>query len=130
LVYPINNTSALGYFTSTTTATKGTVANINLASITIGSVPGCYLVEGGFLWSGTGTAQNYTALGLSTTSLTFDATRQQLFYQGGVAGGYGNRMSSIFNVNAAVTFYLIMQVPTAVGAATIQTNYLSITRIA
>jgi hypothetical protein len=129
-VYPINFSSATGFFTTTTTATKGTVANINLASITIGSTPGCYLVEGSFLWSGTGTAQNYTALGLSTTSLTFDATRQQVFYQGNVAGGYGNRMSSIFNVNAAVTFYLIMQVPTAVGAATVQTNYLSVTKIA
>jgi len=129
-VYPVGTASATGYFTSITTATKGTVANINLASITIGSVPGCYLVEGSFLWSGVGTAQNYTALGLSTTSLTFDNTRTQTFYQGGVAGGYGNRLSSIFNVNAATTFYLIMQVPTAVGATTVQTNYLSLTKIA
>jgi len=129
LTYPISTNTALGYFLSTTTTTKGTVANINLASLLIPGA-GCWLVEACFMWSGTGTPQNYTAIGLSTTSATFDNKRQQVFYQGGVAGGYGNNIQSIFNTTGASTVYFVMQVPTAVGGATVQNNYLAITRIA
>ena len=129
LTYPISTNTALGYFLSTTTTTKGTLANINLASLSIPGA-GCWLVEACFMWSGTGTPQNYTAIGLSTTSATFDNKRQQVFYQGGVAGGYGNNIQSIFNTTGASTVYFVMQVPTAVGGATVQNNYLAITKIA
>jgi len=129
LTYPITTTTALGYFLSTTTATKGTVAALNLASLAIPAA-GCWFVEACFAWSGTGTAQAYTAIGLSTASASFDGKRQQTFYQGGVAGGYGNNIQSIFNFTAAGTVYFVMHVPTAVGATTVQDNYLAITRIA
>ena len=129
LTYPITTTTALGYFLSTTTATKGTVAALNLASLAIPAA-GCWFVEACFAWSGTGTAQAYTAIGLSTASAGFDGKRQQTFYQGGAAGGYGNNIQSIFNFTAAGTVYFVMQVPTAVGATTVQDNYLAITRIA
>lgn len=130
LVYPINNTSALGYYSTTTTTTKsGTVAT-NLASITIGSTPGCYLVEAQYLWSVAGTPQVYHSISLSTTSATFDNTRINVMYNGSASGGYSNRMSSIFNVNAAVTFYFVGIVPTALVAAQVQTNTMSITKIA
>jgi hypothetical protein len=82
------------------------------------------------MWSGTGTAQTYSAIGLSTTSATFDNKRQQVSYQGGAAGGYGNQITSIFNFTGSSTVYFVMQVPTAVGGATNQNNYLAFTRIA
>jgi hypothetical protein len=129
LTYPISTTTAIGYTLTTTTTTKGTVANINLASLAIPGA-GCYLVEACFMWSGTGTAQTYSAIGLSTTSATFDNKRQQVSYQGGAAGGYGNQITSIFNFTGASTVYFVMQVPTAVGGATNQNNYLAFTRIA
>jgi hypothetical protein len=129
LTYPISTTTAIGYTLTTTTTTKGTVANINLASLAIPGA-GCYLVEACFMWSGTGTAQTYSAIGLSTTSATFDNKRQQVSYQGGAAGGYGNQITSIFNFTGSSTVYFVMQVPTAVGGATNQNNYLAFTRIA
>lgn len=129
LTYPITTTTAIGYTLTTTTTTKGTTANINLASLAIPSA-GCYLVEACFMWSGTGTAQTYTAIGLSTTSATFDNKRQQVLYQGGAAGGYGNQITSIFNFTGSSTVYFVMQVPTNVGATTTQNNYLAFTRIA
>lgn len=130
-IYPINNTSATGYFTSTTTTNKFASTNSNLASITIGSVPGCYLVEGQFYFSGTiFTPQVFTTISLSTTSATPDTTRQVTAYQGGVGGNYAQHITSIFNVNAAVTFYLVGIAQNTLGATATQSNYLSITKIA
>lgn len=126
--YPVTGTHSVGRFLSTTTLTKGTTANINLASLSI-PVAGCWLVEGCFMWSGTGTAQQYSAIGLSTTSAVFDNKRQSVVYQGGASGGYGNQVTSVFNFTSAGTVYFVQQVPTNVGASTVQNNYMSATRL-
>lgn len=131
LIYPINQTSANGYFTSTTSTTKFTNASANLASITIGTTPGCYLVEGQFYFSGAiFTPQVFTTISLSTTSATPDTTRQITAYQGGISGNYAQHITSIFNVNSATTFYLVGIAQNTLGATATQSNYLSITKIA
>lgn len=128
LTYPIATTTALGYHTSTTSTVKSTIANINLASLSLSA--GCWLCEACFMWSGPGTAMQYNAIGLSTTSAVFDNKRQSVSYLGGASGGYGNQVTSVFNFTTTTTLYFVMQTNVNVGATTVQNNYLSATRIA
>jgi hypothetical protein len=127
--YPITTANRVGRFTSTTSTTKSTTSPTNVISLSIPS-QGCYIVEGGFIWSGTFTAEQYSTLSISTTSATLDNTRISVLYLGGAAGGYSNRLTSVVNFTAASTVYLVGQVPTALNAATVQSNYMAATRIA
>lgn len=130
LVYPINNTSALGYYTSTTNTNKMTAAVTNLASLAIPAA-GCYLVEGQFYFGGSiFTPQTFTIIGISTTSATVDNTRQITAYQGGASGNYAQHITSIVNYTASGTVYLVGTAQNALGATATQSNFMSITRIA
>lgn len=127
--YPITTANKIGRFSSATSTTKSTTSPTNVISLSIPS-QGCYMVEGGYIWSGTGTAQQYSILSISTTSATLDNTRISVLYQGGAAGGYANRLTSVVNFTGASTVYLVGQVPTTLNAATVQSNYMAATRIA
>lgn len=130
LSYPITTTTANGYFNSTTTTTRMSVANVatDLATITV-SVKGCYLVEGHYLFSGTSTNMNNGMLGLSTTSVTYDIKRKLVTTLSNL--NTGNHITSVFNINSVpTTFYLIGNVGTSLGAGTLQDNYLAFTKIA
>lgn len=127
--YPITTANKIGRFSSATSTTKSTTSPTNVISLSIPS-QGCYIVEGGYIWSGTGTAEQYSILSISTTSATLDNTRISVLYQGGASGGYANRLTSVVNFTGASTVYLVGQVPTTLNAATVQSNYMAATRIA
>jgi hypothetical protein len=129
LAYPLTTTTQLGYFTSTTSTTKFTTGYQNLTSLAI-TQKGCYLFEGQFTFSAPYTAPNYTTISLSTTSLTVDRTREMTIIQQN-AGGFGNRLTSIFNINnTSTTVYLVGIAGVALGGASLQNNYISVTKIA
>lgn len=128
LTYPLTTTSQLGYFTSATSTTKFTNSLANLSSLSLPEA-GCYLVEGQFQFASPYTAVSYTSISLSTTSVTQDKKRQMTIPQPS-AGGYGNRLTSIFNVTATTTVYLVGISGVALGATALQDNYISVTRIA
>jgi hypothetical protein len=125
--YPVTGTHSVGRFLSTTSTVKSTIANINLASLSLSA--GCWLCEGCFMWSVAGTAMQYNAIGLSTTSAVFDNKRQSVSYLGGASGGYGNQITSVFNLTTTTTVYFVMQTNANVGASTVQNNYMSATRL-
>ena len=129
VTYPIvTPTNAIGYFNSTTTSTKFTTAAANMASLSI-PCAGCYLCEAQFMFLTPFIVTQYTTQSLSTTSATLDNKRQNTIFQS-VSGGYGNHITSIVNFTAASTIYMVGLSATALGATNLQTNYLSITRIA
>lgn len=128
LTYPLTTTSQLGYFTSATSTTKFTTSLQNLSSLSLPEA-GCYLVEGQFQFATPYTAVIYTSISLSTTSATQDKKRQMTIIQTS-AGGYGDRLTSIFNVTATTTVYLVGIAGVALGATSLQDNYISVTRIA
>jgi hypothetical protein len=129
LTYPISTTTALGYYTSTTSATKFTASNANMASLSIPGA-GCWLVEGNFQFGTVFLAQAFTFLSLSTTSATLDSTRIMVLAQANQAGDYGNRLTSIFNTTGATTVYLVGRTQTALGGTNTQSNFMSATKIA
>jgi hypothetical protein len=130
LTYPITTATAIGYYTSTTTATKMSSAQGNLASITVANA-GCYLVEGNFIFTGaTFQVEAYTTVSISTTSGTVDTTRQQTVYQGNVGGNYAQHITSIINLNAGGTIYFVGLAQISLPATPTQSNTMSVTRIA
>jgi hypothetical protein len=132
LTYPLTTDTQIGYTNSTTTSTRMSVANTttDIASIAI-TQKGCYIVEGNYLFTGTATSLNHVFLGLSTTSVTFDSSRECVATSANLATLTGAHITSVFNVNDLVTtIYLIGRVTSNLGASTLQTNYLSITKIA
>ena len=132
LTYPITTDTQLGYTNKTTTSTRMSVANTttDIASIAI-TQKGCYIVEGNYLFTGTPTTLNHVFLGLSTTSVTFDTNRQTVTTSANLATLTGAHITSVFNINnTSTTIYLIGRVTSNLGASTLQTNYLSVTKIA
>jgi hypothetical protein len=132
LSYPLTTNTQIGYTNSTTTSTRMSVANTttNIASIAI-TKKGCYIVEGNYLFTGTATTLDHVFLGLSTTSVTFDTNRQTVTTSANLATLSGAHITSVFNINnTTTTIYLIGRVTSNLGASTLQTNYLSITKIA
>jgi hypothetical protein len=129
LTYPISDTLSLGYFNSTTTTTKFTASVANLASLSI-PCAGCFLVEGNFVFGATFLAQSFTSISLTTSSGGFDGNRSFIIPQNSASGGYGSRVSSVFNFTGASTVYFTGQAGTALGGSNTQSNYFSITRIA
>lgn len=130
LTYPITDTTSLGYHIRTTTTTKMTAAQANLASLAIPAA-GCYLVEGNFIFTGTTfQVEAFTTVSLSTTSATVDITRQQTVYQGNVGGNYAQHITSIINFTAAGTVYFVGLAQIALPATPTQSNTMAITRIA
>ena len=128
LTYPITTSTQLGYFTSATSTTKFTTALQNLSSLSLPQA-GCYLVEGQFQFSTPFTAVSYTTISLSTSTATLDKKRQMTIIQTS-AGGYGDRLTSIFNVTATTTVYLVGLAGASLGGTSLQDNYISVTRIA
>jgi len=130
ITYPITNTNAVGYHIRTTTATKMTNAQANLASLTI-PFAGCYLVEGNFIFTGASfQVEAFTTVSISATSGTVDITRQQTVYQGNVGGNYAQHISSIINFTSSGTVYFVGLAQISLGAAPTQSNTMAITRIA
>jgi len=132
LTYPITTSTQLGYSNFTTTSTRMSVANTNtdIASIAI-TQKGCYIVEGNYLFTGTPTALNHVFLGLSDTSVTFDTNRQNVITSANLATLSGCHITSVYNINnTSTTIYLIGRVTSNLGASTLQSNFLSITKIA
>ena len=132
LTYPLTTDTQIGYTNSITTSTRMSVANTttDIASIAI-TQKGCYIVEGNYLFTGTPTTLNHVFLGLSTTSVTFDSNRECVATSANQTTLTGAHITSVFNVNDLVTtIYLIGRVTSNLGASTLQTNYLSITKIA
>ena len=132
LTYPITTDTQLGYTNSLTTSTRMSVANTttDIASIAI-TQKGCYIVEGNYLFTGTPTTLNHVFLGLSTTSVTFDSNRECVATSANQTTLTGAHITSVFNINnTSTTIYLIGRVTSNLGASTLQTNYLSVTKIA
>jgi hypothetical protein len=132
LTYPLTSDTQIGYTNSITTSTRMSVANTttNIASLAI-TQKGCYIVEGNYLFTGTPTTLNHVFLGLSTTSVTFDSNRECVATSANQTTLTGAHITSVFNINnTSTTIYLIGRVTSNLGASTLQTNYLSVTKIA